>query len=105
MDSITKNLLDGQEGNIDNKLNFLKFKQILEVDFITSAIESFWTILEVKGADHEWIMNRLRTHLGEMDKEEAQHIYDTWEHVSNNKAFKPIDHSNHLPASPFSPYR
>ena len=79
-----ENELEKQEQQITNKLNFLKFKQTLETDFIPSAIETFWAILEVKDADHEWIMNRLRTHLGEMDKEDAQWIYDTWHKVTFN---------------------
>ena len=63
-----ENELEKQEQQITDKLNFLKFKQTLETDFIPSAIETFWAILEVKDADTEWVMIRLRTHLGEMDK-------------------------------------
>ena len=82
MDDITKNLLDQQEGEIDDNLNYYKFKQILEVDFIPSAIEAFWDILYIDD-DHEGIMNRIKSRLGKMDEGEAQYIYDTWEHVTD----------------------
>ncbi|MBL18552.1 MAG: hypothetical protein CMC82_01810 [Flavobacteriaceae bacterium] len=72
-----------QEQKITDDLNFSKFKQILEHEFTLDGIESFWAILQVKDVEHESIMTRLRQRLGEMDKGDADWIYDTWAKVSN----------------------
>jgi hypothetical protein len=56
----------------------------------------------VQGWNAIWILiNRVKN--GHYDRKN-EILYGTV-FICDNKAFEPIDHSNHLPASPFSPYR